>query len=72
MTEQPDKNKNNSHDPCYQCEGQGYTEIRDCAGEIQRTDTCSYCEGTGYANREELAVNLRNTKMSVGNHRSNN
>ena len=32
---------------CYQCEGKGYTEIRDCAGEIQRTETCSYCEGTG-------------------------
>ena len=34
--------------PCYQCEGKGYTELRDCAGEIQRTETCSYCEGRGY------------------------
>ena len=34
--------------PCDQCEGKGYTEIRDCAGEIQRTDTCSFCEGKGY------------------------
>ena len=34
--------------PCYQCEGKGYTEIRDCGGEIQRTETCSFCEGQGY------------------------
>ena len=33
---------------CYQCEGKGYTELRDCAGEVQRTETCSYCEGRGY------------------------
>ena len=33
---------------CYQCEGKGYTELRDCAGEIQRTETCSFCEGRGY------------------------
>ena len=33
---------------CYHCEGRGYTELRDCAGEIQRTETCSYCEGRGY------------------------
>ncbi|MEM8675563.1 MAG: hypothetical protein AAGF83_17070 [Cyanobacteria bacterium P01_G01_bin.67] len=36
-----------NHKPCYQCEGKGYTEIRDCAGQIQRTETCSYCEGRG-------------------------
>lgn len=40
-----------SHKSCYHCEGKGYTEIRDCSGDIQRTETCSYCEGTGY--REE-------------------
>lgn len=40
-------NKKNTHKSCYQCEGKGYTEIRDCAGEIQRTETCSYCEGQG-------------------------
>ena len=33
---------------CYQCEGKGYIEIRDCSGEIQRTEICSYCEGQGY------------------------
>lgn len=35
---------------CYQCNGKGYTEIRDCGGEIQRTETCSYCEGRGSLN----------------------
>ena len=40
------------HKSCYQCEGKGYTEIRDCAGEIQRTETCSFCEGKGYIDRE--------------------
>ncbi|MEL6580284.1 MAG: hypothetical protein AAFQ14_11060 [Cyanobacteria bacterium J06621_12] len=34
--------------PCHHCEGKGYIELRDCAGEIQRTETCSYCEGKGY------------------------
>ena len=33
---------------CDRCEGKGYTELRDCAGEIQRTETCSFCEGKGY------------------------
>ena len=36
------------HKSCYQCEGKGYIEIRDCAGEIQRTETCSFCDGKGY------------------------
>lgn len=42
------KTKEVKHKPCYQCEGKGYTEIRDCAGEIQRSETCSYCEGKGH------------------------
>ena len=42
------EDKTSSDRSCYQCEGKGYTEIRDCAGEIQRTETCSYCEGQGY------------------------
>lgn len=33
---------------CRHCEGKGYTEIRDCAGDIQRTERCSFCEGLGY------------------------
>lgn len=37
---------------CDQCEGKGYTELRDCAGEIQRTETCSFCEGKGYVQQE--------------------
>ena len=39
---------------CYQCEGKGYTEIRDCAGEIQRTETCSYCQGRGYIDKQSI------------------
>lgn len=38
----------NSQQPCHHCEGKGYTNIRDCAGEIQRTETCSFCSGLGY------------------------
>lgn len=45
MTQQK---KNIKHKSCAQCEGKGYTDIRDCAGKIQRTETCSYCEGRGY------------------------
>ena len=48
MSQQKDQNKNKS---CYQCEGKGYTEIRDCGGEIQRTETCSFCEGKGYTTK---------------------
>jgi DnaJ-class molecular chaperone len=32
---------------CPHCEGQGYTELRDCSGEVQREETCSFCHGTG-------------------------
>ena len=35
-------------EPCHHCEGKGYNDIRDCAGEIQRTETCSFCSGLGY------------------------
>ena len=40
---------------CYQCEGKGYTEIRDCSGDIQRTETCSYCEGRGYVQEQVVS-----------------
>lgn len=33
---------------CHHCDGKGYTDIRDCTGEIQRTEKCSFCEGLGY------------------------
>jgi DnaJ-class molecular chaperone len=33
--------------PCNHCEGQGYTVIRDCVGEIQYESTCPMCGGTG-------------------------
>ena len=45
------EDKDNQAKPCCQCEGKGYTEIRDCAGEIQRTETCSFCEGKGYTSQ---------------------
>lgn len=48
---------------CYQCEGKGYTEIRDCGGEIQRTETCSYCEGQGYVS-QYVAV-LREEDLTI-------
>jgi DnaJ-class molecular chaperone len=31
---------------CPHCQGKGYTEIRDCSGEIQREETCVFCAGT--------------------------
>ena len=47
-------------EPCHYCEGKGYTEIRDCAGEVQRTDNCSFCEGLGFCESEEVAENKLN------------
>lgn len=38
---------------CHHCEGKGYTELRDCSGDIQRTERCSFCEGLGYLEKEE-------------------
>lgn len=32
---------------CLHCEGKGYVEIRDCSGEVQRSETCLFCRGTG-------------------------
>jgi DnaJ-class molecular chaperone len=32
---------------CPHCDGQGYIEIRDCSGEIQREETCLFCQGRG-------------------------
>ncbi|HAC66231.1 MAG TPA: molecular chaperone DnaJ [Cyanothece sp. UBA12306] len=32
---------------CNHCDGQGYIEIRDCTGEIQREETCVFCQGMG-------------------------
>ena len=50
------KDKTSSDRSCYQCEGKGYMEIRDCAGEIQRTETCSYCEGGVAPLRYDLII----------------
>lgn len=35
------------HIPCHHCDGNGYIQIRDCSGEIQREENCSFCGGTG-------------------------
>jgi hypothetical protein len=32
---------------CYQYDGKGFTELRDCSGKIQREETSSFCHGTG-------------------------
>ena len=32
---------------CPSCDGQGYIEIRDCSGDVQREETCMLCGGTG-------------------------
>lgn len=37
----------NAASACPHCEGKGYVEIRDCTGEIQRSETCVFCNGTG-------------------------
>ena len=50
MSQQQDNNQTKS---CNQCEGKGYTEIRDCAGEIQRTEKCSFCEGVGHVTTQQ-------------------
>lgn len=41
---------------CRFCEGQGYIEIRDCTGEIQRQENCSYCRGTGEIETETSVI----------------
>ena len=38
---------------CHHCEGKGYTELRDCSGDIQRTEKCSFCEGLGHVEVED-------------------
>ncbi|MFW6359616.1 MAG: molecular chaperone DnaJ [Chroococcales cyanobacterium] len=32
---------------CPHCEGNGYIQIRDCSGDVQREETCLHCQGTG-------------------------
>jgi DnaJ-class molecular chaperone len=38
---------------CHHCDGKGYIELRDCSGDIQRTENCSFCEGLGFIKQEE-------------------
>ncbi|HEY9704486.1 MAG TPA: hypothetical protein V6C58_18700 [Allocoleopsis sp.] len=45
---------------CKHCDGQGYTEIRDCTGEIQRQEICYFCEGTGEINLTEITQQEEN------------
>lgn len=44
--------------PCHHCEGKGYTEMRDCSGEIQREETCSFCNGTGKTENSQHKIHL--------------
>lgn len=50
---------------CLHCEGQGYTEIRDCTGEIQRQETCSFCGGTGQIEAPNPQNNLTEIAQTV-------
>ena len=47
----------NNQTPCQYCDEKGYTEIRDCGGDIQRTEKCSFCEGLGYIETTEEEEN---------------
>ena len=37
---------------CSSCDGQGYIEIRDCSGDVQREETCMLCGGKGIGIKE--------------------
>lgn len=50
----------NKQNTCHHCEGKGYTELRDCSGDIQRTEKCSFCEGLGYVEVEKERVERKN------------
>ncbi len=52
-----EQQKNVRRKSCYQCEGKGYLNIRDCSGEIQRTETCSFCSGKGYTDKSSSIGN---------------
>ena len=41
--------------PCHHCNGKGYIEIRDCAGDVQREETCVFCEGSGEIDTESAS-----------------
>lgn len=50
---------------CHYCEGKGYTEIRDCSGDIQRTERCSFCQGLGYVEIEAKPEYLATQNQSI-------
>ena len=60
---------------CSHCDGQGYVEIRDCTGDIQREETCMLCGGNGKretqnnvrSERESCQSELRNLKILWAN-----
>ncbi len=41
--------------PCHHCNGKGYIELRDCAGDVQREETCVFCEGRGEIDTDSTA-----------------
>lgn len=48
--------------PCNYCDGKGYIDIRDCVGDIQRSENCSFCGGTGFLQGEEAAEDHKTTR----------
>mgnify|MGYP001791375538 CR=1 FL=1 len=38
---------------CHYCDGKGYIELRDCAGDVQREETCVFCGGLGYIDSDD-------------------
>ena len=50
---------------CQHCDGQGYIEIRDCAGEILWNETCSFCGGTGELAIEQQEADLNQTAQKL-------
>lgn len=49
---------------CQHCEGQGFTDMRDCTGEIQRQETCLFCGGTG---KIEIPIKKLSTSRPTNN-----
>jgi DnaJ-class molecular chaperone len=54
---------------CHHCESKGYIELRDCSGEIQRSETCSFCGGLGYRERK---IELESDRHEIDLERSKN
>ncbi len=47
---------------CHHCDGKGYIDIRDCVGDIQRSENCSFCYGTGFLENDPKKESEKNSK----------